>query len=213
MRKGIISFMFATLLFSLLVFYVRRPVTVAMVADKLPNNSPWKREIKEIQVDNLHNKMGLQLFQLQTEYSDVFFLVNQFQATEPLYSYGKNGDFYCMDYDGNGRWEFIYLSKDGMRSLNIPQLYVYGLQAGKLYLEKVYSLEGAGNIVNELALSLQNDGSLYINYDEKHPENNMRIQVDKGKLHCYGEKTKQIKVIDHTEAYRKRKTLQLSDLK
>lgn len=213
MKKKYIVFIGITFLFLLLILYVRRPVTVSMVADKLQDNSPWRGDIKEIEVDNLHNKMGLQLFQLQTRNARAFFLVNRFQHSEPLDFSGDSKNCCCIDYDNNGQWEFIYLSHNPVRSLCVPLIYIDGLRAGKIYLNAVYSLEEANWYVDEAVLSMQKDGNLYINYDKDHPENNVYIQYKKGKIFCYGENGKSLEVADDTEAYRKRQTLQFSDLK
>lgn len=211
-RKNLIL-LCVTALFVFLICYVRCPVTVAMVAKKLPKGSPWREDIKEIEVDNLHNKMGLQLFQLQSGDARAFFLVNRFQFSEPIDFSGDSENCCCMDYDNNGQWEFLYLSNNPMRSFCVPQIYIYELHGGKIYLEAVYSLEGANSYVDKPILSMQKDGNLYINFDEERPENNVYIQYNKGKLFCYRENGKILDVMDDTEAYRKKQPLEFSDLK
>lgn len=210
-RKSIIILAVILVLVILCAWYFMRPLSVRDIAKKMPDDSQWKDKIKEVKVENLYHKMGRQIFCLDSDQGNVYFLMNRFQEMEPFNSTGKMGDFICMDYDDDGKYELLYLSHEMLRSYYVPQLYIYGTSGGKIHLEAVYGFHDENDFGPDHALTLDKKGNLYIVYNEAQPKYNVSIEYLDGQWTCKGENADSIKVEEETAEYRKRKHNTLSD--
>lgn len=184
------------------IWYMRQPMSKKDILKRVSQKKGRKYSVEELEVENLHKKMGVQLFRV--EYSDKggysygkHFLVKRTGSIEIMTYNDQFGDIVCTDYDGDHKYELVYLGSDPFTSgLVRPTLYVYEAQGGRAQLESAYDLSSIS--LEPFVLAAGEEGELYV-YSEFDKTTKTKIQLKDGKWLFDGDLSNVLEMRDITQ--------------
>ncbi len=206
-KKCIISGIVVVLfVFALVISYFLRPVSVFHVKNRLSKDSEWKDGVKEVKLNELNEKMGVQLFVVKTEYQDDYFLVSHWDDIHLFGSSFNKGEFFCRDIDKDGEYELLYMIYNPVTGMSYPMIFTYGVRDGMFVLESVSEFIGFHS--HYAKMCLEEKGRFYIRHEKDakksyqyDTEYDMEFRYEEDGWHCYGDHADEIKVIDVTQQY------------
>ena len=184
------------------IWYMRQPMSKKDVLRKVSHKKGREYSVKELEVENLHQKMGVQFFRV--EYNDKYgysyggnFLVSRVGSVETVTYNDQFGDIVCTDYDGDQKYELVYVGSYPLTSgLVRPTLYVYEAQGGRAQLESAYDLSSISG--DPFVLASGEGGKLYV-YSEFDKKTKTKIQLKDGKWLFDGELSNVLEMRDITQ--------------
>ena len=189
------------------IWYIRQPMSKKDVLKRVSHEKGATYKAKEIKVHDLQEKMGVQLFQIERE-DEIGSGISYFLA-DRLYSIGllsfiedQFGDFVCTDYDGDRKYEFMYVGSYPFTSgLVLPTLYVYEVKGMKIRMESAYIVGDESGY----ALKGGEDNKLYI-YDVRDAKSDTEIKYSGGKWSYSGKLSQMLEFEDITDEIKENAT-------
>ena len=210
-KKCIISGIVVVLLvFALMISYFLRPVSVFQVKHRLSKDSEWKDGVKEVKLEELNEKMGVQLFVVKTEYQDNYFLVSHWDDIHLFGSSFNEGDFFCRDIDKDGEYELFYMIYNPVAGMPYPMIFTYGVRDGMFVLESAFEFIGFQSHYGKMCsdekgkfyIRHEKDAKKSYKYDTEYDtEYDMEFRYEEDCWRCYGDHADEINVIDVTKQY------------
>lgn len=185
--------------------YISQPMSKKDVLRRVSHEEGAKYKAREIKIDNLQEKMGLQLFRVNRKNAEMgsvklFFLANRlYSSCLTCFFEDQFGDAVCADYDGDGKYEFLYVGVSPLTSGVVqPTLYIYGMKGKSIQMEGVYNIEDNTGYINHYALKGGEDDKIYI-YDEWEIESETEIIYKDGKWNFTGKRSQMLELEDITD--------------
>ncbi|MCH5266815.1 MAG: hypothetical protein J1E62_00610 [Lachnospiraceae bacterium] len=158
MKKGKRFIIILVIIFLIVIpcifVYMQQPVSSKDVLKRVSHDNGATYKAKEMKVNNLQEKMGMQLFQVERNNDEMgsvagYFLVNRMNSRGLMcFIEDEYGDCVCADYDGDGKYEFLYVGCLPLTNAPHSILYVYETKGNKIWMDGAYWIkDNSGHII------------------------------------------------------------------